>query len=488
METTTQKEKKEKKAVTSKMKNYLKETISKTIDAVLNKETETEQVKNLEIDIEKKKIGINKYSYKLKLGEVNITDEDIQSLEIGQDVTDGIITLAMKLLEEAFDTIIKRDRIRLLSPNLTYLLQRGNKIDVMEEKKNLKINESEWVLYPINNKTDVNEINGGTHWSLLLYSKKDRTYYHFDPIQSMNESHAKHMILNTLDYDTFEKGLPNYVEMKCERQTNGHDCGPYIMMYMAAIIENIRNGNDINDIKNFNINPKVPLCKGATDKREWLKKTIEHKLKENEVKDALIRNVNKEEKSENDEKSKNDVNDTPCTTTENKKPDKEDTNSKMSHHDNLHNKESRCKDNTLGKTSDREDTSKNNQNNNKNKNDEKNNDNIKECWYFRKGCRNGDSCRYIHREVCKQWKENGCCYDNRCKYEHPVKCKWFLQGESRKNNCWYLHPNRIQQKLRKNNGGPRQNHNYNQYQRTNQAQERSYWGQNQDQNFGHRQN
>ncbi|MCP4355740.1 MAG: hypothetical protein GY793_08965, partial [Proteobacteria bacterium] len=139
VETTTQNEKKEKKAITSKMKNYLKETISKTIDVVVNKETETEQVKNLEIDIEKKKIGINKYSYKLKIGEVNITDEDIQSLEIGQDVTDGIITLAMKLLEEAFDTIIKRDRIRLLSPNLTYLLQRGNKIDVIEKKKNLKI-------------------------------------------------------------------------------------------------------------------------------------------------------------------------------------------------------------------------------------------------------------------------------------------------------------------------------------------------------------
>ena len=132
----------------------------------------------------------------------------------------------------------------------------------------------------------------------------------------MNESHAKHMILNTLDYDTFEKGLPSYVEVNCERQTNGYDCGPYIMMYMATILENIRNGNDI---KKFNFNPTVPLCKGATNKREWMKKTIEQKLKENEGKDTFVRNVNKDEKSENDEKSKNDENDTPCTTIENKK-------------------------------------------------------------------------------------------------------------------------------------------------------------------------
>ena len=161
---------------------------------------------------------------------------------------------------------------------------------------------------------------------------------------------------------------------------------------------------------------------------------------------------------------------------------------KMSHQDGLCDKESRCKGDTLGKTSGKEDISINNQDNNKNKNVEKNNDSVKECWYFRKGCKNGNRCRYIHREVCKQWKENGCCYNNRCKYEHPVQCKWLLQGECRQNNCWYLHPTRIQQNLRKNNGGPRQSHNYNQYQRTNQTQERSHWGQNQDQNFGHRQN
>ena len=129
-----------------------------------------------------------------------------------------------------------------------------------------------------------------------------------------------------------------------------------------------------------------------------------------------------------DEKSKNDENNTPCTTIENKKTDKEVTinhNGKMSHQDSLHDKESRCNNDTLGsiKIRGKEDISKNNQDNNKNKNIEKNNDNIKECWYFRKGCKNGNRCRYIHREVCKPWKENGCCYDNRCKYEHPVQCK-----------------------------------------------------------------
>ena len=102
----------------------------------------------------------------------------------------------------------------------------------------MNIKESEWVIYHINNKIDELKMSGGSHWSLLLYNKKDRTYYHFDPIESMNEDHAKDMILNTLDYDNFKEGFPSYVEVNCERQKNGYDCGPYIMMYMATTITN----------------------------------------------------------------------------------------------------------------------------------------------------------------------------------------------------------------------------------------------------------
>ena len=29
--------------------------------------------------------------------------------------------------------------------------------------------------------------NGGSHWNLLVYRKKDNTFLHFDPIQRMNK-------------------------------------------------------------------------------------------------------------------------------------------------------------------------------------------------------------------------------------------------------------------------------------------------------------
>ena len=105
--------------------------------------------------------------------DVNLTEEDIESLKEGQNVTDGVIALCMALLKEAFESILRGDKTRLFNPNVTHFLKLGKKASVIEEKILMNIIESEWVLYPINNKIDDSELSGGTHWSLCLYSKKD---------------------------------------------------------------------------------------------------------------------------------------------------------------------------------------------------------------------------------------------------------------------------------------------------------------------------
>ena len=143
----------------------------------------------------------------------------------------------------------------------------------------------------------------------------------------------------------------------------------------------------------------------------------------------------------------------------------------------------------------------------------------KECWNFNAGtCTYGNKCIYIHKEICRAWKKYGDCKSSKCQFNHPKLCFTFFEGSCNRTNCSYLHktetsnmkgknqqrfrnaainhehgnnfghPTRIQQNIRKNNGGLGQSRNYNHYQRKNQAHERPYWGQDQDQNFGHRQN
>ena len=79
----------------------------------------------MEIDAKFKNIGVNIHSYKLKHRDVNLTEEDIESLKEGQNVTDGVIALCMALLEEAFESIVRGDKTRLLNPNATLLLKIG---------------------------------------------------------------------------------------------------------------------------------------------------------------------------------------------------------------------------------------------------------------------------------------------------------------------------------------------------------------------------
>ena len=57
----------------------------------MNKRAEIEQVKKMEIDAKMKNIGVNIHSYKLKYKDVNLTDEDIESLKEGNDVKDSAI-------------------------------------------------------------------------------------------------------------------------------------------------------------------------------------------------------------------------------------------------------------------------------------------------------------------------------------------------------------------------------------------------------------
>ena len=108
------------------MENNLRETIE-TIELVVNKGTETEHVKKMEIYAKKKNIGVNIHSYKLKHKDVNIPDEDIESMKERKNVTCGAIAPCMTLLEEAFETIVRGDKTRLINPNTKLFLKLGKK-------------------------------------------------------------------------------------------------------------------------------------------------------------------------------------------------------------------------------------------------------------------------------------------------------------------------------------------------------------------------
>ena len=174
----------------------------------------------------------------------NITANDIKTLDNGEWVCDEIIALFLAFMKE--DTTMNANKILLVNPSSTFLLKECEDRKVVHDAKlDLKINEMEWVFYPINNNKKTDSV-GGTHWSLLLYCKKDNTFYHFDPIEDKNTDHAKKLVINTIDMNNFGRnGLPEYKDVACPQQVNTFDCGPYVMMCIQELTNNIISGKEL---------------------------------------------------------------------------------------------------------------------------------------------------------------------------------------------------------------------------------------------------
>ena len=86
----------------------------------------------------------------------NITDKDIKTLENGQWVCDEIISLFLAFMRE--DQKMKDAKILLVNPSTSYLLQESTDKNIVNDiKQDLRINEKEWVFYPINNNKKIRQ-------------------------------------------------------------------------------------------------------------------------------------------------------------------------------------------------------------------------------------------------------------------------------------------------------------------------------------------
>ena len=69
-----------------------------------------------------------------------------------------------------------------------------------------------------------------------------------------------------------------------------------------------------------------------------------------------------------------------------------------------------------------------------------NRNNGQKCKYFINDlCKYGRLCRYRHTIVCRNWKRNGNCGSDGCKFDHPEPCMDHLRGTCQRRSCWYLH-------------------------------------------------
>merc|ERR1712240_761588 len=114
----------------------------------------------------------------------------------------------------------------------------------MITKDNLKIREKQWVIFIVNNRDEEDKEEGlGLHWSVLVYSKMDHKFLHYDTIQGTNRKVAQNLAMRIVDRTYYKDGkLPEFKEAKCIQQKNNVDGGAYAILLTMKLLEHMVGG------------------------------------------------------------------------------------------------------------------------------------------------------------------------------------------------------------------------------------------------------
>lgn len=119
----------------------------------------------------------------------------------------------------------------LISPEVSQFIKLGSSEDTALMIEPLGLQSKSLIILPINDSSSFDS-PGGSHWSLLIYSRVEKTFYHLDSMGGINSREAN-KTASKLKLSSLKM-----VELDCAQQTNGWDCGIYVCCYAEKVINN----------------------------------------------------------------------------------------------------------------------------------------------------------------------------------------------------------------------------------------------------------
>ena len=161
-----------------------KNTQSKKTKSNLNKVSVSKETE----DIQKKKTVSSRTP--ISLLDIVFKEEDLQSLNEGEWISDSIIAFWFKYLEEILYK--ENQNILFIPPSVTQVLKAGLTDDFGMILQPLNIWQKKYIIMAVNdNKLDK---SGGQHWSLLVYTIKENVWYHYDSLNNFNLGEARFLV------------------------------------------------------------------------------------------------------------------------------------------------------------------------------------------------------------------------------------------------------------------------------------------------------
>ena len=209
-----------------------------------------------------------------------IRKSDLSTLEDQNWLNDPIISFWLEYMQNV--TFDGNTSLLFINPAVTQLIKMGDAKDVEIFLDHLGLRHKEYIFLPVNNNVSACKA-GGSHWSLLVYSKQDAIWYHFDSLRRSNDKDASQLVarLNMfLNCDT-----PNaLVDAICTQQDNSYDCGLFVMKFAQIVAHRAVNGMTIG---NCNVNRRE-----VNQMRRYIRNLVEDIVKETEHKIKSLRKDN----------------------------------------------------------------------------------------------------------------------------------------------------------------------------------------------------
>lgn len=158
---------------------------------------------------------------------------DVDLLRGPHWLNDIIIGFYFEYLEDNLSTSQRQDSL-LISPELTQILKFTSRREYGIFLEPLDALSKSFIFFPLNNCKTPNSA-GGSHWSLLVFSKPEKMFFHFDSSNGSNGFTAWQLANNLASY-LLKKPKADCEDVDCPSQQNSYDCGLYVLCFADILL------------------------------------------------------------------------------------------------------------------------------------------------------------------------------------------------------------------------------------------------------------
>lgn len=168
-----------------------------------------------------------------------------------------------------------------VSPEVTQCLKMVSPPEVEMFLSPLNALDRDLIFFALNNNSQ--HAAGGSHWSLLVWSRPVQTFFHFDSSTPSNHHVGEAMVAKLKDFLQCPSDMVPLKEAKCLQQANTYDCGIHVIAQAEFVAKHVTKSGDYK-LDQVKIVPRLQVM----HKREEILSLIETLAEEGEGEEDTV--------------------------------------------------------------------------------------------------------------------------------------------------------------------------------------------------------